>query len=944
MYLSNGDFGFPFTWPFFWAKQFYMWSFQTGAANPDGIIRMPGRLIDLLVFMGFGNLGFAYFYLMSSLLIAGVAFYLFATVFLEIRSRSICIAGALFFTCNPATLGNVSKIGLVLAAAMLPLCLVAVRTAFEKRQTRYLLLWLICLNISLIHPFTFAVNLAVSGAYGIYRAMRQLTFVRRNLLRLGLIAMLFVLLNMYFLLPLASMRSISKDTLSNTVTGTPTDYAALVDVLNTGDIFTGLSLSKNVVKDYAFYDATYANIYFLGAFLIYALLIGLYLAVERKLSTRERAGVFILLIAFLLLVLLAAVTFLHIDSLIRLLIQAPGGWAFRSPLKWQLYIPLTLAGLFVILAAHLKRQGIRFAASLTVAAALVLMDGFLVADIHAKLLTPRTVTTFGTLEHLPLGQHSLLFASGDQCWSFEATQPAIMNELNQVLQSQNVQVKRISTADLSTVNLDSYDYALDCDDGAATALTSGYAYRRTDSYANGNLVLYTNQHPHPYMYAAATLFNVPAGQDLGKASAFATQVLHQNFDTAPATQPHQHTAALQDVFGSLKPADIQQGALTATVARSSGDMQLYDSDGAPLYYRQTGNQLHLNPYPQAGYTLLPKSGFVRIPAAAAPLTMTYTDQHYSYANLIPNPSLEAGLWQQHVSDCYNYDPEPLINMRLDTKDHADGRRSVELDAGNHIACTGPDAIAVTAGQQYLLSFSYQSPTAQAGYSATFDDSAHTASSGTMDPRDKDWHSFSTIITAPPYARSVHLLVNAYPTSSGTGVARYDNFQLIAIPAIQHQLYVFSGPALQLVAPQSVHFVVNDPTKTSALITAAHGPFYLVLSDTYSNLWRLEAASAAQAWWPAPHMPAVPAASHLMLNGGINGWLVDPAQLCETAPASCSRNPDGSYNMALVAEFVPQRWFYLGLVISSVTFLAVGMYLIRNIRHEPSGERYYRWHR
>jgi len=43
-------------------------------------------------------------------------------------------------------------------------------------------------------------------------------------------------------------------------------------------------------------------------------------------------------------------------------------------------------------------------------------------------------------------------------------------------------------------------------------------------------------------------------------------------------------------------------------------------------------------------------------------------------------------------------------------------------------------------------------------------------------------------------------------------------------------------------------------------------------------------------------------------------------------SSCVRNADGSYNLEMVIEFTPQRWFYLGLLISSITLFSCLGYL------------------
>lgn len=83
-FLSNGDYIFPFHASDYWAQHLYTWSFQHGAPNPDGILRIPGRVFDLLFFALFGNIAFGYFYAITCLAIAFLAFWWFARVFLEI--------------------------------------------------------------------------------------------------------------------------------------------------------------------------------------------------------------------------------------------------------------------------------------------------------------------------------------------------------------------------------------------------------------------------------------------------------------------------------------------------------------------------------------------------------------------------------------------------------------------------------------------------------------------------------------------------------------------------------------------------------------------------------------------------------------------------------------------------------------------------------------------
>jgi len=67
--------------------------------------------------------------------------------------------------------------------------------------------------------------------------------------------------------------------------------------------------------------------------------------------------------------------------------------------------------------------------------------------------------------------------------------------------------------------------------------------------------------------------------------------------------------------------------------------------------------------------------------------------------------------------------------------------------------------------------------------------------------------------------------------------------------------------------------------------------------------------------------------HLVANGYANSWLVDPSAICRNQSTSCQVNPDGSYDLAMVVEFLPQRVFWLGLIISLISILTSLVFLV-----------------
>lgn len=940
-FLANGDFNFPFEWAIYWAKHFYIWSFQTGTPNPDGLIRLPGRTLNFLVFGLFGNVGVSYFYILSSLAVAFVAFYFFAKNFLGVRQRSVLWLGALFFALNPIFLGNLAKVGLVLAAAMLPLCLLAIKAAFDKRRLRYLLLFFVCLNISFLHPYTFTVNLAVAVAYFLYLAWQQRQYVLANVHKFIMIAAAGVLLNLYFVLPLMSMGTVSKDVISDNVVPTAQDYTALVNVSNTGDLFTGLSLSKNIFLDFDFYNSSYRSIYFLGVFAFYVLLIALYVSVEKRLKRQEKQRLALFFAAFLALIALATTTFMNLDVLIKFLIGMPGGWAFRSPLKWQLYIPLVLFGVLVVLLARLTDR-VRLAAfQAGLIVIFVMMNAYVTADVFKKILTPRTLENFAGLMKTDLDQKTLLFVNNGECMDYLRAHPRVTTELGQVFVSKQVQVKRVLSDSMGGINLGSYDYVLGCKPEArlAEALKDQYQFVPQQSYAQNTFKLFANQRASQPVYATDKVFSVaePTARIADKYQ-FASQALDADLRFIPANKQGTPATGLRDVFETIQTENIKKGEVSANLASWGSDQQqLFARATTPLFYRLEGSQITLSERASAGMQTLAAGAAIDLPERPG-FDIKLLDSAADGKNLIRNSSLEDGLWQSKVSDCYAYDNQPDIAMKL-AKEGPDGRQALQLEARRHIACSGPPKRAVKPGEHYAFSFDYQSLGKKrfAGYHVMFDDPKHTFLQERLPGSGDSWQTFSREVKVPEGASHLKIMLYAYPEggeSTSATITRYDNLKLFKVPALQDRFYLVSKATETLQTPRQLTYKIIDPTKKAVHIKGAERPFYLVTTDTYSPLWRL---SLDKGQGPFSQTPPMPGAKQVRLNNTMNAWYIDPAKACQGANQACTKQADGTYDLKTVIAFTPQRSFYIGALVSGFTFVACIIYFIYGHRRDSLRE-------
>jgi hypothetical protein len=78
-------------------------------------------------------------------------------------------------------------------------------------------------------------------------------------------------------------------------------------------------------------------------------------------------------------------------------------------------------------------------------------------------------------------------------------------------------------------------------------------------------------------------------------------------------------------------------------------------------------------------------------------------------------------------------------------------------------------------------------------------------------------------------------------------------------------------------------------------------------------------------------PTVPEGDHFIVGDYSNGWTIKPETLCEEGNA-CLKNQDGSYDISMIIEFYPQRYFWFGLSIPVLAlFLYCSYYLFKKFR-------------
>ncbi|MCX6704195.1 MAG: hypothetical protein NTZ07_01995, partial [Candidatus Woesebacteria bacterium] len=130
-------------------------------------------------------------------------------------------------------------------------------------------------------------------------------------------------------------------------------------------------------------------------------------------------------------------------------------------------------------------------------------------------------------------------------------------------------------------------------------------------------------------------------------------------------------------------------------------------------------------------------------------------------------------------------------------------------------------------------------------------------------------------------------------------------------------------------PQLEYKQIN-PTKYIVNVRGASESFPLIFSESFHAGWKVYveptlAGSGSGKFYDLLFRKPVLDDKHLLINGFANSWWMDLTEL--EKQGKIAKNTEGTYDFAVYIEFEPQKYFYIGLVISGITLLGCVGYLI-----------------
>lgn len=109
----------------------------------------------------------------------------------------------------------------------------------------------------------------------------------------------------------------------------------------------------------------------------------------------------------------------------------------------------------------------------------------------------------------------------------------------------------------------------------------------------------------------------------------------------------------------------------------------------------------------------------------------------------------------------------------------------------------------------------------------------------------------------------------------------------------------------------------NPTKYKVRVTNATSPFVIVFSESFHPQWRayINRNGKQVSWFESLYKKPISEEKHLLVNGYANAWYIDPIEL------------GTGENFTVTLYFKPQSYFYIGLIISGLTFIGCVGYLV-----------------
>ncbi|MDX9913949.1 MAG: alpha-(1-_3)-arabinofuranosyltransferase family protein [Candidatus Moranbacteria bacterium] len=330
-----------------------------------------------------------------------------------------------------------------------------------------------------------------------------------------------------------------------------------------------------------------------------------------------------------------------------------------------------------------------------------------------------------------------------------------------------------------------------------------------------------------------------------------------------------------------------------------------------------------NPYKVVNFSLPYVAGFSKDLYLNEGTNQVTAEVHIGKENLLKDASFEDGLWESQVKNCRMYHREAPLAMNIVSNDATEGNNSLELSAKQDVACTTSSATKMFSKySSYVVSFDYKIIEGDIARFCVWDGN-ECIKLEDIKKNEDGWQHYEGVFEPKMDSRELRVYFYASAEKGNNSVVRYDNVRINEIENKVLSVYYVKTKNKKDIASAEVSFDKINSTQYNLKIKQ-QGSSLIVFQESFHPGWRLflqkkgfpsgvlDQLKRAIGLWEEKEIATD---THIMVNGFANAWWVEKGDLY---------NNEGEYEVIL--EFIPQRWFYLGLLISGTTFVGCIGYL------------------
>ncbi len=295
--------------------------------------------------------------------------------------------------------------------------------------------------------------------------------------------------------------------------------------------------------------------------------------------------------------------------------------------------------------------------------------------------------------------------------------------------------------------------------------------------------------------------------------------------------------------------------------------------------------------------------------------------------------------QIYIGDCNNSNKSSLVTNGISGAiiKELPANNFLQIRASKHIACLRQNLDNFDKNSNYYLSLDYKhisGPPPQVSFYPRATEPLSKPENIDIDA-DNEWHNYTKLLKHGDFVDETSFYIYL-PTDGVTeSITNIDNVKIYKIPELPSKYLRSTNEASGNLEQFNKY---HNPTKSEVLVNGLKEPRLIVFSDSYHPDWQAfirKTNSSRSSWWKGLFKQQgfqIPDEDHVIANGFVNGWWLNPDELPEDI-----KNEQGEYQ--IVVEFGPQKYFYLGFIVSVFTVLSCIIFLIYNFSKKYRGNNY-----